>query len=493
MDWTIASGDITRATAEALAVPVGEGRALGPVGAALDAAMGGGLSRLLAETNFTGRANAVRTVYTFGQAPVRFLTLVGTGAAGPSLDGVRTQAAQAAKSAREAGATSLALALPAALDAAAAARAAVEGVLLATYTYTRYKSEAGNNKRLATVHLYVAEGQAAAAQAGLGQGEAVAAGVAFARDLVNQPAADLWPDRLATIAATLAAAEGLTCRVYGDEALAGLGAGALLAVGRGSDRRPRLIHLRYRPAEHAGTAPITFVGKGITFDSGGYSIKTAQGMETMKVDMAGAAAVLGGMLAVARLRPPVAIDAVVAAAENMISGRSMRPGDVLTAMTGKTIEVNNTDAEGRLVLADAVAFANRQGARELIDLATLTGACVVALGTVCTGVMGNEQPVVDRLLAAASAAGERMWQLPLYEEYREALRSEVADIRNSGGRNAGAQVGATFIKEFVGQTPWVHLDIAGTAWQDKETALGPKGATGVGVRTLARYAEQAAS
>jgi leucyl aminopeptidase len=402
---------------------------------------------------------------------------------------MRTMAAQAAKSARDAGATSLALALPAGLDPTAATRAVVEGILLGTYKDTRYKSEVKDEKRLTAVHLYAGAGQEDAAAAGLMQGEAVAAGVAFARDLVNQPAADLWPDRLATIAATMATAEGLACDIYGDEALAGLGAGALLGVGRGSDRPPRLIHLRHRPEGVDGSAPIAFVGKGITFDTGGYSIKTAQGMETMKGDMAGAAAVLGAMLTVARLRPAVAIDAVIASAENMISGRAMRPGDVLTSMSGKTIEVNNTDAEGRLVLADAVTFAIRQGARELIDLATLTGACVVALGTICTGVMGNQQEAVDRVLAAASAAGERMWQLPLFDEYREGLRSEIADMRNSGGRYAGAQIGAIFIKEFAGATPWVHLDIAGPSWQDKETPLGPKGATGVGVRTLVRYAE----
>jgi leucyl aminopeptidase len=495
VDWTIATGDVTLATVDALALPIVEGTGLSPVGVRVDQALDGGLTSLLADTAFQGKANTVRTVYTFGRLPARFLILVGLGTATePSVEQVRRSAASAARAAREAGAKSLAVAVPAGMAAGDAGQAVAEGVLLGTYRYTRYKSSANSDgsKALQAVHLYVDEGAEEAGRQGVERGEAVAAGVAFARDLVNQPGADLWPERLATIAATMAGEAGLACHVYDERALADLGAGALLGVGHGSERPPRLIHLRYRPDGVADGAPITFVGKGITFDTGGYSIKTAGGMETMKCDMAGAAAVLGAIHTIARLQPPVAIDAVIASAENMVSGRSMRPGDVLTSMSGKTIEVNNTDAEGRLVLADALTFAIRQGATEMIDLATLTGACVVALGTVAVGVMGNQQPIINRLLAAAAAEGERMWQLPLYDEYREGLRSDIADMRNSGGRYAGAQIGASFLKDFAGDTPWVHLDIAGPAWLDKETPLSPKGASGVGVRTLIRYAEEAA-
>jgi leucyl aminopeptidase len=494
MDWWVTRGDLLAAPVEAAAVPIEEGDEPGALAGAVDAALDGRLSTWLKDTGFRGKVGTVRTVHTFGRGPVRFLTLVGTGSgAGDAQDGMRLFAARAARSARDAGATSLALALPGTLPVVEAARAVAEGVLLGTYTFTRLKSAPPRDRRLTTVHLVVPAGQEEQARAGIAAGEAVATGVALARDLVNQPGADLWPDRLAALAATVATEAGLTCRSFGGEELATMGAGALLGVGRGSDHPPRLIHLRYRPEGVDGSAPIAFVGKGITFDTGGYNLKPGAGMETMKVDMAGAAAVLGAMRALAALRPAVAIDAVIASAENMVSGRSMRPGDVLTAMNGTTIEVNNTDAEGRLVLADAVTYAIRQGARQIVDLATLTGACVVALGSVCTGVMGAPQATVDELLSAAARAGERMWQLPLYDEYREVLRSEVADMRNSGGRNAGAQVGAVFIREFAGTTPWVHLDIAGTAWTDKDTTLAVKGATGVGVRTLVALAEAAAA
>ncbi|MCC6629518.1 MAG: leucyl aminopeptidase, partial [Chloroflexi bacterium] len=408
MDWSVSTGDPLAAPVEALAVPVQDGDDPGAAARALDGALDGRLSALLRETAFRGRPGTVRTVYTFGQAPVRFLTLVGIGAAsGDPVERVRLLAARAARSARDAGALSLALVLGDDAPVIAAARAAAEGVLLGTYRDTRFKAEKAADKRLERIHLVAPVGAEDDARAGIAAGDAVAAGVLLARDLVNQPGSDLWPDRLGAIAAAMAAEVGLECQIYGGEALATMGAGALLGVGKGSDHPPRLIHLRYRPAGVDGSAPITFVGKGITFETGGYNLKPGVGMETMKSDMAGAAAVLGAMKAVAVLRPAVAIDAVIASAENMVSGRSMRPGDILTAMNGTTIEVNNTDAEGRLVLADAVVFANQQGARQLIDLATLTGACVVALGTVCTGVMGQPQVAVDALLAAATTAGER--------------------------------------------------------------------------------------
>jgi leucyl aminopeptidase len=489
VSFTIESGDVVQTTAEALVVPIGEGKVLSAVAERVDGALNGGLRGLLDDVRFTGKPGGARAVYTLGRGPARFLVLVGLGAEATA-EQVRVAGAAAARAAREAGATTLAVEAPAGDEAATAL---AEGVLLGTYRDTRFKSSTDDVKALAGVHLHVAAGAGETARQAVARATAIADGVALARDLVNQPGSDLWPDRLATIAATMATEHGLAVEVLDEHALLTLGAGALLSVGRGSDRPPRLIHLRYRPEGVAAEAPLAFIGKGITFDTGGYSIKTAGGMETMKCDMAGAAAVLGAMQAIARLRPAVAIDAIIAAAENMVSGRSMRPGDVLRSLSGKTIEVNNTDAEGRLVLADALTYARQQGAGELIDLATLTGACVVALGTVAAGLMGNQQPIVDRLLAAGAAVGERLWQLPLYDEYRDGLRSEVADIRNSGGRNAGAQVGAIFIREFAGETPWAHLDIAGPAFLDKETALAPKGGSGFGVRTLIRYAEEAAA
>jgi leucyl aminopeptidase len=273
--------------------------------------------------------------------------------------------------------------------------------------------------------------------------------------------------------------------------LQALGMGGILAVGGGSDHPPALAAIRYRGA---GDAPfLGLVGKGVTFDSGGISIKPAENMHTMRADMSGAAAVLGAMRAIAQLKVKANVLGVIATVENMPSGHAYRPGDVITTMSGKTIEVLNTDAEGRVILSDAVAYAQRQGANRLVDIATLTGACVIALGHVATGVMGTPQEWVDRVMAAGKAAGEKMWQLPLFEEYRDQIKSELADVANTGGRPAGTITGALFIKEFVNDgVPWVHLDIAGTDMLEKETPYLAKGTSGVGVRTFVQLAMQGA-
>jgi leucyl aminopeptidase len=263
--------------------------------------------------------------------------------------------------------------------------------------------------------------------------------------------------------------------------------GAFLGVAAGTVQPPRFVHLTYTPAGRARRR-VAVIGKGITFDAGGLDLKTADGMLRMKDDMSGAAAVLGVMSALPKLRPTVEVHGLIAATENMPSGSAFRPGDVLKAMDGTTIEVGNTDAEGRLTLADALCYARtRVQADEIIDVATLTGACVVALGPLCTGLLANDQGLADRLLRAADDAGERMWRLPLIDEYREHLKSEVADLNNVGPRGGGAITAALFLKEFAGTTPWAHLDIAGPAFSEKDLPLAPKGATGVAVRTLLAY------
>jgi len=310
---------------------------------------------------------------------------------------------------------------------------------------------------------------------------------AFARDLVNEPANRVTARALAETARAIARAGRLRVRILDRAACRRMGMGAFLGVNQGSVEPPRFIHLSYVPGRRPRRR-IALVGKGITFDSGGLDLKTAEGMQHMKGDMAGAAAVLGVFRVLPRLAPPVEVHGLIAATDNMPSGGATKPGDVLRAMSGTTIEVANTDAEGRLTLADAIAYARREvRPDEIVDIATLTGACAVALGPLCAGAMASDRALQDRVLRAAERAGERIWPLPLIEEYRDGLRSEVADLRNTGGRHGGAITAALFLREFAGDVPWVHLDIAGAAFSDKDLPYAPKGGVGFGTRTLLEY------
>ncbi len=305
----------------------------------------------------------------------------------------------------------------------------------------------------------------------------------LARDMVNAPANVMTPRRVAAIARDVASGGGLECTVLEQEQMRELGMGALLGVARGSQQPPKFITLQYK-GDASSSRTVGLLGKGITFDSGGISIKPAENMGDMKGDMAGAATVIAALHCIARLKPKINVTALAPATENLPSGTALKPGDILTAMTGKTIEIITTDAEGRLVLADALGYARKLGLSPLVDVATLTGACRIALGNVCTGAFGNNQELVDRIIKAGEEAGERLWQLPLYEDYKEQNKSEVADIKNTGGAYAGAITAALFLAEFAGDTPWVHLDIAATSLTDKEKGYIVKGAKGVMVRTL---------
>jgi len=298
----------------------------------------------------------------------------------------------------------------------------------------------------------------------------------------------MTPSKMAETAGGIAGRYGLDLTVLDADAAAELGFNAFLAVARGSQEPPKIILLKYTGDPAAGKNLLAFVGKGITFDSGGLSLKPSEGMQEMKDDMAGAAAVLAAMQAIAQLKPAVNILAVLPCTENLPSGYALKPGDVIDSLAGKTIEIISTDAEGRLILADAIAYARRLGATHIVDLATLTGACVVALGHVASAVMTNNRDWGRLILAAAEATGEKMWELPLFEEYKEQIKSDIADIKNTGGRPAGAITAGIFLAEFAGDTPWVHIDIAGTVSSDKEKDYNVKGATGVGVRTLIQLA-----
>jgi leucyl aminopeptidase len=359
--------------------------------------------------------------------------------------------------------------------------AAVEGAILGDFEPDRYKS--GDDKK-SMVSFAVAGGSAEAAE----RGRILAESQNFARGLVNEPANKLPPSAMVSAAQSVASEFGLECEVLDRPAMEALGMGSLLGVAQGSAEPPFLIVLRYRPAVPSSANHLGLVGKGVTFDTGGISIKPADGMEKMKYDMGGGAAMIGAMRAIAQLKPSIAVTGYVPCVENMPGSRAQRPGDIVTAMNGKTIEVINTDAEGRLILADALVYARRQGCTHLVDAATLTGAIVVALGHLNVGLFANDDHMRNRVMAASKAEGERMWVMPLEDDYKEYLKSPFADLANVGGRWGGAVTAAMFLKEFAEQTPWVHLDIAGTAWLDDAKPYMAKGPTGLPVRTLARLA-----
>ncbi len=374
-------------------------------------------------------------------------------------------------------------------------QAVTEGAMLGGYRFIRYKGEAERTGEveLSSVTVVVGDGHPLRdARSGIRRGRIYSEATGFARELVNEPAGEMTPARLVEAARQAAASDPdrISLKVYDKAGLERLGAGGLLAVARGSDEPPFMVHLTYRPEAEA-RARIVLVGKGITFDSGGLSLKPSQAMEDMKIDMSGAAAVLGAMSVMAELAPQVEVHAVAGLCENMPSGKAVKPGDIIRVMDGKTVEVLNTDAEGRVTLADTLHFGAMLEPDFMVDLATLTGACMVALGQEVSGLMSNSDGLSERLLEASAAEGEMLWRLPLPEEYEELIKSPVADLKNiSGSKYGGAITAGLFLKQFVGRTDWAHLDIAGPAWAEKDTVPHqPRGATGFGVRTVLRFVE----
>ena len=367
------------------------------------------------------------------------------------------------------------------------AQAMAEGALVAAFETDKYKTDKKNDKSVDVVSLAgYTDAERAAGEKGLSKGRVIAESQNFTRELVNEPSNKLTPKILAERAEAMARGAGLSVEILDEKKIADLKMGALLSVAQGSVEPPRMIVITYNPPNaKPGSPVIGLVGKAVTFDTGGISIKPADGMEKMKYDMAGGATMIGVMRALASLKPNVKVICVVPSTENMPGGRAQKPGDIQTAMSGKTIEVLNTDAEGRLILADGVHYAKQLGATHLIDAATLTGAIVVALAGINVGVFGSDQAFTDKLLASSKAAGEKMWQMPIDDDYREFIKGSFADIQNiSSGKGGGAITGAMFIKEFTGDSPWIHLDIAGTAWNDDAKPWLAKGPTGVALRTL---------
>ncbi len=375
-------------------------------------------------------------------------------------------------------------------------RALVEGAAVAERDWDTYRSDRKDLsiESLTVVAREAEESTSKEIHTGFEEGQVIGEAQNFARVLVNEPGNVLTPTELGKRAAVMCAEVGLKCEVYSTEKLHELKMGAFHAVAKGSEQPPALIVMTYEPKMEKGvTAPkdapvLGLVGKGITFDTGGISIKPAEGMEKMKYDMAGAAAMIGAMRAIAQLRPAVKVIGIVCSAENMPSGRAYKPGDVVTAMSGKTIEILNTDAEGRLVLADGLHYAKTLGCTHLIDAATLTGACVVALGMINAGLFCNDEPTFEKFLEAMRVSGEKFWRLPCTDDYKDQIKSQIADIMNTGGsRWGGAISAAMFLKEFVDETPWVHLDIAGCAWNEEVKPWQPKGPSGIAVRSIIEW------
>ncbi len=468
------------------------GGATGAVDAALDAAV----RDVISAGDFSGQAGESLLLYTRGALPAARVLVVGLGAAdkfGPAA--ARKAAATAVRRARELGAQTVASVVHGAgiggLDPEAAAQMLAEGTLLGTYRFQGYRSEVPPDWKPDPDTFRVVEANArriAACQSGVARGVAIARGVLLARDLVNEPANHMTPATVAGLAGELAAKLGLRIQVLDREQMAALGMGILLAVAAESEQPPQFVILEHN-AGREDLPVVVLAGKGVTFDSGGISIKPSEDMWRMKDDMAGGAAVIGALSVAARLDLPLRVVGLVPLAENLPGGRAQKPGDVFTGMTGKTMEVISTDAEGRMLLADTVAYAGRFKPAAVVDIATLTGAQAVALGPQAAAFFANDEALAARLVAAAEASGERLWRMPLYDEYAEAVQSQVADVKNSTGRMAGIGTSAKFIEHFTDGYPWAHIDMASMAWSDEDKPAQPKGATGYGVRLFSALLE----
>jgi leucyl aminopeptidase len=454
--------------------------------AQLDEKLAGTLKELIEETEFKGSVGSSAVTRVGAASSIRKIILVGLGKQDAlSLDSLRRAAAAVAKTAKQQKSKALGISLPVFNnDPAQTAQAITEGIVLALHQDNRFKSESDDKgTKLEQVDLLGLGGQDAA----ITRAQAICSGVILARELVAAPANVVTPITMAQTAEAIASEYGLSLEILEQEECEKLGMGAFLGVAKASNLPPKFIHLTYKP-EGTPTRKLAIVGKGLTFDSGGLNIKVAgSGIEMMKTDMGGAGATLGAAKAIAQLKPDVEVHFISAVTENMISGQAMRPGDILTASNGKTIEVNNTDAEGRLTLADALVFTEKLGVDAIVDLATLTGACIIALGNDIAGMWTTDESLASQLKTASETAGEKFWQMPMEEKYFEGLKSPIADMKNTGPRPGGSITAALFLKQFVKETPWAHLDVAGPVWADKEDAYNNSGATGFPVRTLVNW------
>jgi leucyl aminopeptidase len=458
----------------------------------IEKAMGGSLKELVARDDFKGKKDQRLLISTLGKLPAAQAAILGLGDAAKLDDAaLRVFGAAAARLALGEKARTLAVAVPEGVSGERL-RYLAEGLVLGAYRYDRFLTGERRAKRsLGSVTLLLKGKVSAADRAALALGQAVAAGVATTRDLQNDPPNELTPAALAQAAVKVAREHKLKATVFDRKKLESMGMKLFVAVGQGSVNPPHMVHLVYTPAKKA-KKKIVIVGKGLTFDSGGLCIKPAQGMGDMKTDMSGAANVVGLMAAVAALKPNVEVHGIIGCAENMPDGAAYRPGDVFGSLDGKTVEIINTDAEGRLVLADCLAYARNLKPDLIIDNATLTGACIIALGSNCAGYFATSDELADQFARAAREAGEQFWRLPLLDDLKESLKSDVADLKHTGDRAGGSITAALFLREFVGNIPWIHCDIAGPSLASRAYNIYPKGGTGHGVLTFLRFLETSA-
>jgi leucyl aminopeptidase len=460
----------------------------------LDKLTGGIVASVFKAEEFKGEAGETALIRfaAKGKGASRLL-LIGVGEkADYDVSDVANVAGTAARFLRKRNLKSFALSPRSEANAVEVAQNAVQGVVTSQFELDKYRKEK-NTKAIESFTLFVEGASATDLKNGLYRGQIVGESMNFTRDLANEPPNILHPTEMAKRAQAMAKESGLKCEILDEAKMTKLGMGSLMSVSIGSEQPAKLIVLKYEPKKSTAKKGelLALVGKGITFDTGGISLKPGEGMDAMKYDMSGGATVLGTMRAIGHLKPTVPVLGIVAAVENMPDGKATRPSDVVTAMNGKTIEILNTDAEGRLILADAVCYAEKQGATRIVDMATLTGAVIIALGDINTGIMGNDQGIVDEIIACGKEVGENFWQLPLGKEYSKGIKSDIADIKNIGPpRKAGTIIGGAFIQEFVDKAKWAHLDIAGTAWGDSEKPHRAKGPTAVAVRTLLKMVEK---
>lgn len=494
MEVKVVSGDITQAKVDAAIVNLFEGtESPGGATGAVDQALEGAISRLIAAGEIKGKSGEVTLIHTLGKLEPERVIIVGLGKKEKfSIDSLREVMASACRFSRKIGAKRVATIVHGAGAGGFApekcVQALTEGSILGLYTFRKHVTKEPEHGEIDELLIMERdESRMAAFESAVNTGRILAEATNLARDMVNEPANHMTPSDLAEVAREVSADGGLDFSVLDRDEMERLGMGALLGVAQGSRQPPKFMVMSYRGGDPA-SSPLGLIGKGLTFDSGGISIKPSEHMDEMKGDMAGGAAVIAAMKAIAELKPKINVTGLVPATENLPGGAALKPGDVLKAMSGTTIEVVNTDAEGRLALADALAYANKEGLSPLVDVATLTGSCRVALGDICTGAFSNDDDLVAKVVKAGEEAGEKIWRLPMYEEYKEKNKSDVADIKNTGGRYGGAITAAQFLAEFAKDTPWVHLDIAGPFLSDKERGYLAKGGTGVGVRTLVNLA-----
>jgi leucyl aminopeptidase len=490
MKISVVTGRIEKQKTEGAVILLFEDEKPGPLAERIDKALGGMISRLMKRGDFKPKPGAVHLIYPEGKIAAERLVLAGLGKRSAlTLDRLRLAAGKAAPYLRTAGARDITIVADGpGLDAEETAQALTEGSMLGLYRFLKYKTKEENNsgKDIKAVTFVTEKASSLKAmQQGVRTGEVIAESTAMVRDMVNSPSADMTPMIVASKAREIAKEFGLKLQVLERGQMEKLGMGALLGVAAGSAQPPKFIIVEYR---RGGKKPyIALVGKTITFDTGGISIKPAENMDKMKDDMSGGAAVLGAIRTAAALKLPLNIAGLLPATENMPGGSAYKPGDVLRTLSGQTIEIINTDAEGRLILSDALAFACRYKPAVIVDIATLTGACRVALGQEATGMLGTDEKFKQKIRAAGEKTGERVWEMPLWEGYYEQIKSDIADMKNTGGRDGGVITAAALLSKFVQDHPWVHLDIAATAWTEKERPYTPKGATGIGMRLLTQF------